>query len=280
MYLGNNSSSNNERFQVLLESINIAVILVDSDMNILTVNSSACNLFQFSKDELDQANLKQLISSTDFKHFQKQFQTLNNNPSTPFSLDIQIVNKQTTNITVAPIYNTNNEFIEAFVLFNNQLAKTSNAEKKNQSKSSELDAAQRELTAQTMTINQKNIFLKEVAKFLDTLDSSVDDEAKEHINKLKKMLQSNIESTSDWANFKTYFTSVHPDFFDKLSRLHPELSQNELRHCAYIKMKLSNRDVSELLYVMPRTVEIARYRIKKKMKLAKDMKLKTYINNI
>ena len=83
-----------------------------------------------------------------------------------------------------------------------------------------------------------------------------------------------------WLNFKLYFERVHPDFFDNLTTICPKLSTNELKHCAYIKMNMSQTEVAEMLFVERKTVEVSRYRIKKKLGLDKGTNLIEFIRGV
>src|SRR5690606_23740124 len=65
--------------------------------------------------------------------------------------------------------------------------------------------------------------------------------------------------------FDVNFEKVHHNFFEKLKELHPKLTKRELRLCAFIKMDLTNKEISPLLNISVRGVETARYRIRKKL---------------
>lgn len=143
----------------------------------------------------------------------------------------------------------------------------------------DLSQVNRDLTSYTMRLAEKNKFLRLVEKSLNTINLS-DEEDIEELQKLQRQIDAELQKDDEWGSFKLYFINTHPGFFDTLSQRASELTQNELRHCAYVKMKLSNREVADLLHVQPRTVEIARYRIKKKLKLPAKTRLKTYINSI
>jgi tetratricopeptide (TPR) repeat protein len=86
--------------------------------------------------------------------------------------------------------------------------------------------------------------------------------------------------TFDWENFKVHFEQVHPDFFKNLKKEHNELTVNDLRHCAYIRMNLTTKEIAGLLHVSDRSVQTSRYRIKKKLELDKDIDLTHYIQGI
>ena len=75
---------------------------------------------------------------------------------------------------------------------------------------------------------------------------------------LKKSANSNIA-------FPTY-----KDFLKKVKSTHPTLTNNDLRLCAYLRLNLSSKDIAPLLNISLSSVEIKRYRLRKKMQLTHD----------
>ena len=73
---------------------------------------------------------------------------------------------------------------------------------------------------------------------------------------------------------------MHPSFFNKLIDRAPKITEKDLRHCAYIKLGFSAKETSGLLGTLPRSIEQARFRIKKKLKLPVDQKLIEYLRSI
>ncbi|NND32310.1 MAG: hypothetical protein HKN76_06925, partial [Saprospiraceae bacterium] len=70
---------------------------------------------------------------------------------------------------------------------------------------------------------------------------------------------------SDWSSFRQSFQLIHQDFLKDLKSAHPNLTEKEVRHCAYIKLGLTNREVGNLLGINANSVKIARYRLSKKL---------------
>ncbi len=134
-------------------------------------------------------------------------------------------------------------------------------------KQAELDYRNRELTSFTLFITQKNKLLSSISESLEKLYLDVDNPLREKMKKLQTYIEQNIDQEADWQGFQMYFQEVNPDFFTDLSAKNPSLTQNDLKHCAYVKMKLSNKEVANLLHISPKAVEVARYRIKKKLGL-------------
>ncbi len=90
-------------------------------------------------------------------------------------------------------------------------------------------------------------------------------------------IQELFKKEDEWENFKKHFDEVHPSFFKKLKELHPSLTENERKLCAYYKMGISNKQVALMMSVQPKSVIISRYRMHKKMGLSKEVSLNDYL---
>ena len=81
-------------------------------------------------------------------------------------------------------------------------------------------------------------------------------------------------------HFAQHFDKVHSDFIVKLKEKHSNISNNELKLCAYLRMNLSTKEIAQLMNISVRGVEISRYRLRKKLNLATDTNLFDYLISI
>ena len=77
--------------------------------------------------------------------------------------------------------------------------------------------------------------------------------------------------------FQEAFNNADKKFLKKIKTNHSELTPNDLRLCAYLRLNLSSKEIAPLLNISPRSVEVKRYRLRKKMNLDRDENLTTYI---
>ncbi|MHB1106581.1 MAG: helix-turn-helix and ligand-binding sensor domain-containing protein [Lutibacter sp.] len=145
---------------------------------------------------------------------------------------------------------------------------------KNENLQSEIYSKTRELSVSTMNIINKNELLRTIKDEL----SSVKDET--NIKPVIKIINKNIANTSDWELFQEAFNNADSDFLKKVKSLHPSLSPNDLRLCAYLRLNLSSKEIAPLLNISVRSVEIKRYRLRKKMDLPHEDGLVEYILKI
>jgi len=73
------------------------------------------------------------------------------------------------------------------------------------------------------------------------------------------------------------FKDLQPEFYTRLSEQHPELSPRELEICALISLNMTSKQISVLLNITIKSVEVARHRIRKKINLHPDQNLTTEI---
>jgi AraC family transcriptional regulator, chitin signaling transcriptional activator len=132
----------------------------------------------------------------------------------------------------------------------------------------------KELATSTMSVVRKNELLNHIKDHLQKIDD------KKSINPVIKIIDKNLNTTKNWELFKEAFDNVDSEFFKNLKSLHPDLSPNDMKLCAYLKLNLSSKEIAPLINISPRSVEIKRYRLRKKLNLNSDDNLATYILNV
>lgn len=143
----------------------------------------------------------------------------------------------------------------------------------------EIESMSRELSSNTLIIAQKNAKLKELYEQIETMAQSgnVDDKVSKE---LKNSFKSQIIADEEWTYFVIKFEKIYPNFFTKLKQQFPNLSETELRLCAYIRIGMSAKEIAKILSVQPETVNTSRYRMRKKMKLTSGQSLEDLIRFI
>lgn len=143
----------------------------------------------------------------------------------------------------------------------------------------ELSHKQKELSNVTLYLYQKNENLNNLLDKVTQVEQSDDINSRKNLSILKRAIQSNLNLDQDWERFKTHFDKVHENFIDKLSQQYPILTALDLRHCAYIRMNLSTKEISRLINIAPASVQKSRVRLKKKLKLSKETDLFHFIRD-
>ena len=136
----------------------------------------------------------------------------------------------------------------------------------------------KELANTTMSLIHKNKILQQFIDVLTDLrkeDTKFRENAK--INHLIKKINKEIEHQDNWAVFEKNFDKVHENFLQRLMSNHSDLTPKDLRLAAYLRMNLSSKEIAPLLNISIRSVEISRYRLRKKMNLGHDQNLTEYL---
>lgn len=101
-----------------------------------------------------------------------------------------------------------------------------------------------------------------------------------NIREIVNKIDLQFEDTNDWVKFEYHFKKANPDFFNKLQSKHPVLNANDLRLCAFIKSNLPNKKIASLLMISPKSLEMSRYRLRKKLKLNPGTNLFNYLSTL
>lgn len=147
---------------------------------------------------------------------------------------------------------------------------------KNQQLEQDFESKNRELAASTMNLIKKNEFLSMIK---DDLKKN-SEEGNKNIKSVITTINKNISEEDTWNIFKDAFNNADKDFLKKVKHLHSSLTPNDLRLCAYLRLNLSSKEIAPLLNISVRSVEIKRYRLRKKMDLAHEESLVEYILSI
>ncbi len=149
---------------------------------------------------------------------------------------------------------------------------------KNESLEAKIDLQNKELATSTMHLINKNSFISHVKTNLNTITKrSKNQEVKQEINKIINNIDKNIASDNDWEHFSIHFDQVHGDFIKRLKDDYPTISPQEMKLSAYLRMNLSTKEIAHLLNISVRGVEIARYRLRKKLDMERAENLQEFI---
>lgn len=132
---------------------------------------------------------------------------------------------------------------------------------------------QKELLAGTLEVEQKN-------ELLQTLQKKIEENRKDHavLNQINQIIDKNMKIDGALAASKADLEAVHPRFFEKLKEKSANtLSRLDLKHCSYILMGFTNKEVAQRLGIAPKSILMARYRIKLKLGLGKEDDLDAFI---
>lgn len=137
----------------------------------------------------------------------------------------------------------------------------------------DIEHKESQLSAVAFQMLQKNELLEEIKEIIHKKEDS----SKEQ---LSKIINSHLKSDNNWNDFDKYFESINKNFYTKLKTNYPDISSNDLKICALIKLNLSIKEMASILNISPDSVKTARYRLRKKLQLNTEDNLTDFILSI
>jgi DNA-binding CsgD family transcriptional regulator len=138
----------------------------------------------------------------------------------------------------------------------------------------EIDFKESQLSALTLQMLQKSELMKELKEKLEA-----NQPGNPH-NELSRIINKGFNQDKEWDDFNVYFESINRNFYTKLRELFPDVSANDLKICALIKLNLSSKEMAGILNISPDSVKTARYRLRKKLQLNTEDNLTEFIQQL
>ena len=150
---------------------------------------------------------------------------------------------------------------------------------RNEKLRSEIEHKNKELISSTMHLVNKNEFMIQLNQEIKDFIAKGANETIT-LEKLTRRIDKNLSDDSDWVNFEKHFDIVHDDFFQKIRQKYPSLSLHDIKLCAYLRLDLTTKEISNLLNLSIRGTETSRYRLRKKLELEKEQNINEFLRSI
>lgn len=142
-------------------------------------------------------------------------------------------------------------------------------------------AKDKELVTNSLQVVKKNKILNGIIQRLKDIDTTAFDEATEfQFEKLRKSILKEVNSDKSWKDLEKHIKNVHFEFLKKLKEKHPTISPRELDLSTYLLMNMSTKEIAEIMNISGGGVELARYRLRKKLDLTKKENLTGYLMSL
>ncbi len=102
--------------------------------------------------------------------------------------------------------------------------------------------------------------------------------AGQHWNEMHRLIDAHLKVDDNM--FDLQMNELHQELFKKLKQRFPDLSGNDLRLCAYLKIGLNSKEIADMLNIQPSSSYISRSRLRKKLKLSPEEDLYDFLNGI
>jgi tetratricopeptide (TPR) repeat protein/DNA-binding CsgD family transcriptional regulator len=172
------------------------------------------------------------------------------------------------------------------LLFVNQRKKTAaallrktNLELEHQKLNSQMEYKNKELTLNMLYLTEKNEFITSIARKLEGMKPDVKRENRLLFQQIINEIVNN-KDVGGWEEFELRFMEVHEDFYDALNKKFPDLTPNEKRLCAFLRLNMTTKEISAITHQSVQSINMARFRLRKKMNMEHDDNLISFLGQL
>jgi tetratricopeptide (TPR) repeat protein len=144
----------------------------------------------------------------------------------------------------------------------------------------ELEFKNKELTTNIMYLLKKNEFNTEISDRLRELKKQMKKSDQDNIQKIIVDIK-NAQDDDIWKEFEVRFSHVYNDFYDRLNSRYPDLTLNEKRICAFLRLNMTTKEICALTRQSYNSQNVARARLRKKLNIQNvNINLVTFLENV
>lgn len=145
----------------------------------------------------------------------------------------------------------------------------------------QIQAKNQELASSTMHLVQKSEMLQKIKNDIQNITkTSTDEKLKKQLRTVVRKISTDERLDEDWQGFARHFDQVHEQFLKRLREQYSQLTPKDHRLCAYLRMNLTTKEIAPLMNISVRSVEVARYRLRKKLELDNEVNLVEFMMEI
>ena len=141
----------------------------------------------------------------------------------------------------------------------------------------ELDLNRKELENFAIYVRSRNEILSGIQGKIKEAYGMESDQATRHLKKLNSSI-SQFNRTNDEAN--KMIDDINSGFISKLASIYPDLSNSEKRLASLLRIGMSSKEISLMMSMEPKSVDMARYRLRKKLNLQASDNLSEFLGKI
>lgn len=139
---------------------------------------------------------------------------------------------------------------------------------------------ERELSTIALQVIGKNEMLSNLKKSIQKLIDGGESHPEKLLRDSVIEITNNINLDKDWDDFKMHFEKVHQGFFKRLLDTYEDLTSEDLKFCAYLRINLSTKEMAQILNITPVAINKRRNRLRKKLQLNPGDDLIVFLSKI
>ena len=153
------------------------------------------------------------------------------------------------------------------------------AENELNSKEYEKHILELEIKSKSSEVVGKSLSIAKQSEMIDNIQEILDHETdfNKMKSEIKKTIKINALNKHEWETFEENLNQIHNQFSINLSKKYPNLTSKDIKLCIYLKMNLSSKEIAPMMNISFRSIEIQRYRLRKKLNLSKEENLSKFL---
>ena len=130
-------------------------------------------------------------------------------------------------------------------------------------------------------IIEKNEFISDISKQIEQLKQDLKDPvAKEKVRDLSSKVKYSLSIDRERQEFQKHIKQINSEFFLRLEQQFPSITESEKKLSALLRLNLSSKEIASILNISAKSVDMNRYRLRKKFEIGKEHSLSVFISRI
>ena len=158
-----------------------------------------------------------------------------------------------------------------------QLEKT---EKERENVQIELEHSKKELTNFACYVRSKNELIEKIKSMIKESYKEAKPDVKAQLKTINAFITQYQNKEDNLGSLITEIDRINAEFVVRLTEAHPDLSKNEKQLASLLRIDFTTKEIALLVGSTPKTVNMARYRLRKKLGLETDEGLNEYMKKM
>lgn len=144
-----------------------------------------------------------------------------------------------------------------------------------------LEQKKKELVTYSLNIGEQRKLLDSICRSLENIANTEDSNLKDQILRSEIIrIKQKMSFSSEVDQIYREAEKVYFDFTERLSTKFPDLTIQEKRLMMLIRIGFSSKEIAPILNISPKSVEISRFRLRKRLQLPRNINLTDFTNNL
>lgn len=144
----------------------------------------------------------------------------------------------------------------------------------------ELEFTKKELTNFACYMQSKNELIEKIKVMIRESYKDAKPEVKTQLKTINAFISQYQNKEENAGPLIEEIERINAEFIVRLTTIHPDLSKNEKQLASFLRIDFSTKEIALLIGSTPKTVNMARYRLRKKLGLETDEGLSEYMKKM